>query len=483
MIAMAQPIFFAGMLLFGALSFPVSGRVLWQDKGPYVICQVTNGLDVLHGAVKPRNSNSSDALYFKFVVNPLSDTGTKLTDNYYEAGLVLYDHNQKGLGIGSEWITFGYSAFDTADIDPKNGVRGRTDLNSLNGEALAPRHRFEAPRSRVRRTIVFRVQYIPGSPDIVTVWLEPDLSPGATEAAQNTNLITMFRANAFFDELRLCHHGGGNGWEFSDLAVATTFEDFVRPYYWEEPQHFGMGIALLLVLSGTSVWWWHHVITRRQILRLERSQALANERARIAQDLHDDLGGTITRILWLSELARLDRNAAEKVEEHASKIAAQARHMSCGLEEIVWAVNPQNDTLQSLIQYIASHINETFASTQIHCRLEAPAVVPGITMESSVRHDVFLALKESLNNVIKHSGAVLATVRIEFAGNRLVIQVADNGTGFEPETADARRNGLKNIKKRIERVGGVYSCISTKGAGVQLTFAIKLPDPAEPASA
>jgi signal transduction histidine kinase/ligand-binding sensor domain-containing protein len=213
------------LLAIGLICPSARAAILWSDLGATLVHESGSGADILGGAVK-RNDSSSDTLYFKFHIDPLSDVSTE----EYFAAFELYEGNSERLAIGNSLKAWGYSAFNAAEIGKSNKIFGDIDLHSARPEpsgvvgAFLP---YELPRRGIESTIVVKVQYIPDEPDLVTVWLNPDLAPGATEASQAENVTTQFKADASFNEIRLRHGGGGGGWTFSDVAIATSFNDFV----------------------------------------------------------------------------------------------------------------------------------------------------------------------------------------------------------------------------------------------------------------
>ena len=215
---------------------------------------------------------------------------------------------------------------------------------------------------------------------------------------------------------------------------------------------------------------------RRRLQQLEAQQALENERRRIAEDIHDDLGSSLTRIAWLGELAAADKAAPAKVEAHTRKIAHHARQMVKSMDEIVWAVNPRNDTLHSLVQYVTYHANETCEPTPLNCRLEVPPDLPPLALSSDARHDLFLAVKEGLNNTLKHAAATEARIRFAAVDSVLTVVVEDNGRGFDPllQRPGRQGHGLPNLRRRIEGLGGTFCCDSAPGRGTRLSFVVKL---------
>ena len=208
--------------LTALVAAPVKAVILWNDPGATLIHENGAGSDILGGAVK-RDDLANDTLYFKFHIDPLSD---KDTEEYF-AGFELFEGNAERLGIGNSLKAWAYSAFFHADQGGEsNNPTGYIDLHTAKPESASSAS-YQFPRRGVGLTIVFKIQYVPGEDDLVTVWLNPDLGPGANEAYQPDSLTTRFNANASFDEIRLRHSGGGGGWIFSDLAIATSFSDFV----------------------------------------------------------------------------------------------------------------------------------------------------------------------------------------------------------------------------------------------------------------
>ncbi|MDB6122270.1 MAG: Two component regulator, sensor protein [Pedosphaera sp.] len=205
------------------LCFSTQAATLWNDLGATLAHDTGDGQDILGGAVK-RDDTSTNTLYFKFHVDPLSDVSTE----EYFAGFELFDGKTRGLAVGNSMKAWAYSAFHTSENGELNKVSGDFDLHSSHPESTAVGvfKQYEQPRGGIERTIVFKVQYVAGEDDLVTVWLSPDLNAGATEVSQPEALTTRFKANCSFNEIHLRHGGGGGGWTFSDMAIATSFSDF-----------------------------------------------------------------------------------------------------------------------------------------------------------------------------------------------------------------------------------------------------------------
>jgi len=471
-------------ILSGIFSPAARADVLWSDPDSRAIHATPVGSDILGGKVK-RDDKASDVLYFKFHVDPLSDAAN---EPYY-ALFQLCEGDTNRLGVGNALEAWGYSAAYTSETGPSNKTdvadAAEFNLKSAHPEAagLGVYMPYELVKQNQERTIVFRVQYVPGGDDLVTVWLDPNLTHGATPENQPEILTTKFKANASFDQIRLTHggyivgdpnHREGNGWKFSDMAVATSFSDFVVVRFWQTWWFFGLMALLVLASVGGAV----QVVERRkyqvQLQRAQQQHALEQERARIAQDLHDELGSLLTRISLLGGLLQSDKNNPKQVETHADKIAQSADQTVRALEEIVWAVRPGSDTLQSLVEYIAHFANELFAEGPIRCRLDLPADVPAHSLPPDVRHNIFLIAKESLNNVLKHAGGSVVHVQVKTEGGDFKMVIADDGRGFDVGTmaSDGQRNGLENMRRRAEAVGGRLNVTSEAGRGARVEFTV-----------
>src|SRR6266481_4488440 len=208
-----------------AFAISADAIILWNDPDTTLVRENGPGSDILGGAVK-RDDSANDSLYFKFHVDPRSD---KDTEEYF-AALELFEGNSERMGVGNALKAWAYSAFfRMSDAGDSNNLASYIDLRSARPEfpAGSSSGSYQYPRQGTGATIVFKIQYIPGEDDLITVWLDPDLGPGANEASQAENLTTRFNANGSFDEIRLRHGGRGGGWAFSDLAIATSFNDFV----------------------------------------------------------------------------------------------------------------------------------------------------------------------------------------------------------------------------------------------------------------
>jgi signal transduction histidine kinase len=136
---------------------------------------------------------------------------------------------------------------------------------------------------------------------------------------------------------------------------------------------------------------------------------------------------------------------------------------------IVWALNPKNDTLDSFALYVYEYVETFLGPTGIRCRLDVPDEVPSFTLSSEIRHNLFLVIKEALNNVAKHSCASEVWFRLRFTKNVLSIVIDDNGKGFLPEKTNSLGNGLINMEKRVQSIGGCFELQTGRDSGTNGT--------------
>ena len=215
--------------------------------------------------------------------------------------------------------------------------------------------------------------------------------------------------------------------------------------------------------------------TRKKLQQLERKQAVEEERARIARDIHDDLGTVLSRISMASESASLEAEPGSTQQRRLGEICEASRDLTRTMEQIVWAQNPVHDSIDNAASFFASFASDLLLAAGISCRLDIPLDLPSTALEAERRHELFLVFKEALNNIIKHSAAREVHISLRIAESRIVLVVEDNGRGFDPDAArNSKGNGLSNMKKRLQRLGGSADIVSTPGKGTRIEFSLPL---------
>jgi len=252
-------------------------------------------------------------------------------------------------------------------------------------------------------------------------------------------------------------------WNERGTSLAIT----VLPPFWRTWWFLTIaGLCLLGMIVGSV----HYVSTQqlhRQLESLRQQEALERERARIARDLHDQLGANLTQVTLLGEMAEADKNVPAEVEEHAQQICQTARETTRALDEIVWTVNPSNDTLEGLVNYVCKYAQDYLGVAGLKYRLDVPPNLPATPISPELRHNVFLAAKESITNIVKHAKATAAVVRLRLEPDGFALEIEDDGQGLAnmDEKRAATRNGLRNMRKRMEDVGGTFSMTPGPGRG------------------
>ena len=251
-------------------------------------------------------------------------------------------------------------------------------------------------------------------------------------------------------EVTACNEDGVWSTNPAELTI------IMQPALWQKGWfRAAVAMGLILAIAGV-VYYFSTQKLQRQVALLRQQEALEHERARIARDLHDQLGANLTQMALLAEMAESDKEIPAEVEDHAQQISQTARETTKALDEIVWAVNPSNDTLEGLVNYSAKYAQEYFALAGLRYRVDIPSQLPDVTLPPEVRHNVFLAFKESVNNVVKHAQATEVHLRLKLNPNNVALEIEDNGRGPGGAEQKTGRNGLRNMRKRMEDVGGNF---------------------------
>ncbi len=257
----------------------------------------------------------------------------------------------------------------------------------------------------------------------------------------------------------------------------------VQPFFWQT-WWFKLCLACALAVSvGLLVTWFLRRRHRARIEGLERMHAVEQERARIAQDIHDDLGASLTEIALLSELAQTQMDQPQAARGHLDSIFTKARSLARATDEIVWALHPKNNSLEPSLNFITRSAQEFLRAAGLRCRLDFPEELPDAPMHSATRHHLYLSVKEALNNVAKHGAATEVWLRLKCGKDSIVLEVEDNGRGFDPgqvqqaeksASASGRGHGLKNMEQRMRSVGGRFEQESRLGQGTVNRFILPL---------
>jgi len=243
----------------------------------------------------------------------------------------------------------------------------------------------------------------------------------------------------------------------------------VLVHFWQTGW-FQIGLLVSFGLAGlTSLY-----LTMQLAVQSKAQRLLRLERARIARDIHDDLGARLTQLLLTGEEAQNRLAGESETRDQFDEMCEGARNVLGAIDEVVWVVNSQRDTLEDFVIYVCKYAETFLRSSHVRCRFDIQRGLPDISLELPVRRNLLLAIKEALRNAVKHASASEVAVRIRLQRQSLLAVVEDNGRGFEPSEVGAARNGLKNLRSRMNDLGGHFRVQSAPGKGCKIEFEIPI---------
>lgn len=340
-----------------------------------------------------------------------------------------------------------------AYYDNGPGLQGKNSLNQTlsvppGGGQLVEIH-FAAPTARTRGQVTYEIRLAGHENDWRSI------------GSQDTAIYTTLRPGDYALELRVSDHN----LRTSDGVTGFRFHIAAFPY---QTTPFWVVIGGLII-AGAFQLHRRRLTVAGHIQRLEQKTALVAERERIARDMHDDLGSRLTHISLLADLTK--RVQSEKKDIKLGELSLAARDAARSVEEIVWAANPGNDTLASLMSYMIQHAENQLGSADIRCRVDAASEWPECYLSPDARHSALMAFKEALNNLLKHAQATEVRLFLHPEDDHIIIRVTDNGHGFD-QTAERQdeQDGLINMNNRMAKVAGHCRIESKPGAGTTVEF-------------
>jgi signal transduction histidine kinase/streptogramin lyase len=212
---------------------------------------------------------------------------------------------------------------------------------------------------------------------------------------------------------------------------------------------------------------------KKRVRQLEKQTAIDAERNRISRDMHDEIGSGLTHIALLSELIQTQQKTERAIKKDLGNISIAARKLVESMSEIIWALNPQNDSLENLLSYIREQMQQHFEPFEIRLKINFPDEVPAVKLSNEQRRNLYLVTKEALNNVMKHAGAKNVILTLGLETNRLNFSVNDDGHGLPEKMARSTGNGLRNMRKRMEDIGGAINWVSSEN-GLKVVYTLNV---------
>jgi len=291
-------------------------------------------------------------------------------------------------------------------------------------------------------------------------WVEA----GARRAAYYTRLPP----GHYRFEVMACNNDGV--WSQEAAALALT----VLPHFWQTGWFLGGAALAALGAAGETARRVARHRMRQHREALERMQAVERERIRIAQDMHDDLGSRLTRIAQLGTFTMRDSQSFEEMKSHLGSLTDHIRGLINAMDEVVWTVRPENDSLPNLAAFVSDYTERFLAQTGVSHRLELDPEFPEQPVAAPARHNLLLAVKEALNNAVRHGPPKIIRLKIHARDGWLEVVIADDGHGFDVSQARARGHGLANVAERMTRIQGSAQFASELGKGTTVTLRLPL---------
>ncbi len=248
----------------------------------------------------------------------------------------------------------------------------------------------------------------------------------------------------------------------------------ITPPYWEQWWFVVIAVATGLTLLILFVRQFVARKLRAKLQEMEKQQAVQKERERISKDMHDDLGSGLSRIAIQSELLKHKLKCNENAEVQAEKIVLASRELVDNLSEIVWALNPRHDSMQSLMTYLREFTTDLFEESKARCLFLFPDPIPNLSLPSEVRRNIYLVLKEALNNSYKYAAATQVTLEMKVNGKEIIFRVADNGKGFDMNNTRQFGNGVANMQRRAKNIKADLTIQSQSGKGIQVEIQVTI---------
>jgi signal transduction histidine kinase len=235
--------------------------------------------------------------------------------------------------------------------------------------------------------------------------------------------------------------------------------------FWQSYWFHVLMVSTCIVLAVLCLW-----LLGKLAVYSQAQQIVRRERSRIARDIHDDLTAGLTQLALFGEVARSELPEGSEARRQVAKICEKARGLSRAMNEVIWMVNSQRDTFRDFTSYLCKYAETFLEATPIRCRFDVEEDLPDFPCDLGARRNLFLGVKEALNNAARHSGANELVLRIHWREQQMVVAVEDNGKGFDPILAGQQGNGLSNMILRGAEAGGICRIVSRSGAGCRVEF-------------
>ena len=417
------------------------------------------------------------------------DTEGFMTDG--QSGLRFFAKPPLALAAGDEVEVVGFPELSGVSPVLREAVARKTGHAPLpQADLLAPTNliqsRLDSTRVRVRGVLVS----IRANATEQLLEIQSGVRTFVARWSGQPSLAATLQTGSLLELTGIYAGQGGNpasGQDISSFELLLNqpadIRVLARPPWWNLQRLLYIVGALAGVLAITGLWitQLHRKVEARtaeleiqikERQRVEQQRAMEQERARVAQDLHDELGSSLTEISMLAARARSAAATDERRKNHLEQMHNKAREIVVALDEIVWAMNPRHDSLGSLVSYFSLYADRFLGLANIAWRLEQTSLPPDFVVDSRCRHQLFLAFKEALTNVVRHSRATEVKLRIGLEAGELQLTIADNGCGLSGHLRTENMDGVANMQARVEKLGGRFELHNQPRHGLTLRFCL-----------
>ena len=259
-------------------------------------------------------------------------------------------------------------------------------------------------------------------------------------------------------------------WNNEPLLLTIT----IHPPYWQTWWFRSLVIAAIIFIGYQVVRYYIRLRIKTRTLELEKQQALYTERLRISKDVHDDLGSGLSKISLIADIAQKKTAGDPRLGNDIRHISAVSKELVENMRDLIWVLNPENTSLEQLVSRLREYCADYLENIPVDLQLDFPAHVPDLRINREVQRNIFLTVKEAINNCIKHADASEIKVRLALDNGTLSVAITDNGNGFDSGHLKGSGNGLRNMKQRMESIGGSFTLSSSSGNSTQVTITIAL---------
>ena len=254
-----------------------------------------------------------------------------------------------------------------------------------------------------------------------------------------------------------------------------TLNLVVHAPFWQKTWFYIFSGIIFLIAIIYITWFVSHQKIIRRLRQLEKQHAIDAERNRISRDMHDEIGSGLTHIALLSELIQTQKKTESAIKSDLGNISIAARKLVESMSEIIWALNPQNDSLENLLSYIREQMQQHFEPFDLVLTIDFPDEVRPVKLTNEQRRNLYLVTKEALNNVMKHARANKVQLIFWSELGSLNFEVNDDGAGMPEKLTRVAGNGLKNMRKRMEDIGGSIEWLNLK-KGLKVVYSFNIID-------